>query len=393
MNHYERIVSYIHQYQGGAKGANVGYAKIEKRGEDCRIQVQLRNGHASRNPQIYLFRQLEGGIRSVPMGEMSMSGNEIYFKGSTAVGKLFGADLSLEEVDGLLIYLNRDYYFATSWKNDSIYLGNWSPEEQGGERAVSEHSAEEGKGIGGEMTIGGDSSRVEDISGEKGEHSEGFSQTAEITDGEEQGAMPTAGKSDVQDLVEGREEQQQEKDERPEKDAAVMSEGVNGGSREVMTEKGEREDEEQKKERGVGEGSVEAAGTSQLQMQAICGVCPFKRQNVDYGKRILLSFPTMRPFPEEKGSECVRLELQDIGCLPMKYWSLSGNRFLLHGYYCYRHLIFCQKGMGKYMLGVPGIYSDREQKNALRFGFHSFQSIGEFGKQQGAFGYWLMELM
>lgn len=170
-----------------------------------------------------------------------------------------------------------------------------------------------------------------------------------------------------------------------------MSGGLDGSSRMEIPKAEERKVGEQ--EREAKEEGVEMAETSQVQMQAICGVCPFKRQNVDYGKRILLSFPTMRPFPEEKGTECVRLELQDIGCLPMKYWSLSGNRFLLHGYYCYRHLIFCQKGMGKYVLGVPGIYSDREQKNAFRFGFHSFQSIGEFGRQQGAFGYWLMELM
>ncbi len=367
MNHYERIVSYIHQYQGGAKGANVGYAKIEKRGEDCRIQVQLRNGHLSKNPQSYLFKQLEGGIRAVPMGEMSLSGNEILYKGSTAVGKLFGSDLSLEEVDGLLIYLSRDYYFATSWKNDSIYLGNWLPRKQGEENDASGHSADEGEKIGEEMPVGADS-RVEDISREEVEEQpEGFSQADEKAAGEEHGGMPDVAREREQDKVEGGVEQEQEESESSERDAVVIGKALNGS----------------------GEGVPEA---SQLQMQAICGVCPFKRQNVDYGKRILLSFPTMRPFPEEKGSECVRLELQDIGCLPMKYWSLSGNRFLLHGYYCYRHLIFCQKGMGKYMLGVPGIYSDREQKNAVRFGFHSFQSIGEFGRQQGAFGYWLMEL-
>lgn len=365
MNHYERIVSYIHQYQGGVKGANVGYAKIEKRGEDCRIQVQLRNGHLSKNPQSYLFKQLQGGIRAVPMGEMSMSGNEIYYKGSTAVGKLFGEDLSLEEVDGLLIYLNREYYFATSWKNDSIYLGNWSIEGQGGEKVEE---------------------RTRELSQEDGKN-----------DGEEQGAMTAAAKGNEQTLEEDGANQEQEKIESSEKDDVVMIEGLNGSRESVpetgesVPETGERRVSEREKE--TGEAGVEATEASQLQMQAICGVCPFKRQNVDYGKRILLSFPTMRPFPEEKGTECVRLELQDIGCLPMKYWSLSGNRFLLHGYYCYRHLIFCQKGMGKYVLGVPGIYSDREQKNAFRFGFHSFQSIGEFGRQQGAFGYWLMELM
>ncbi len=389
MNHYERIVSYIHQYQGGIKGANVGYAKIEKRGEDCRIQAQLRNGHLSKNPLIYLFEQLQGGIRAVPMGEMSISGNEIYYKGRTTVEKLFGSDLSLEEADGLLIYVNRDYYFATSWKNDGIYLGSWSLERQGREKSASAHSREEGIAKGEEVSAGEDSSGEANMPEEnRVQQSEEATQAEGEADGEEQSAVSTSSEGSEQDAVEGGEEEEQEKAGHSEIGDVVIS-GDRDSGRE-MPEARERIAEGQ--ERETGEKGVEAAEASQLQMQAICGVCPFKRQNVDYGKRILLSFPTMRPFPEEKGSECVRLELQDIGCLPMKYWSLSGNRFLLHGYYCYRHLIFCQKGKGKYMLGVPGIYSDREQKNALRFGFRSFQSIGEFGKQQGAFGYWLMEL-
>jgi hypothetical protein len=100
----------------------------------------------------------------------------------------------------------------------------------------------------------------------------------------------------------------------------------------------------------------------------------------------------MKPFQEGVAKACVRMELQDIGCLPIALWSLSGNRFLLHGYYCYRHLVFAQMADERYVLGVPGIYSEKEQKNARRFGFTDFQALGDLEIRQGAFGYWLLEL-
>lgn len=366
MNQYERIVSYIHQYQEGRKGENVGYAKIERRGESCRIQVQMRNSYISKSPQIYLFKQLDRTIRTVQAGEATIKGNEIYYKGNTEVGDLFGSKLPLEDIDGLLIYVNRHFYFATSWKNDGIDLGDWQADVE-----------ETGKTVSGSPA---DDDRIQQgIEEKRGEMGEQYQEKREETVDEKadmQRVDAAAGADNV--TVSPSSESSM---------TAEMAEAVSGlaGQQQKISEAAG----EDKKESG----EVEATEAARLQMQAICGVCPFKRQNVDYGKRILLSYPTMRPFPEEKTMECVRLELQDIGCLPMKYWSLSGNRFLLHGYYCYRHLIFCQRDQGEYMLGVPGIYNEREQKNANRFGFGSFRSIGGYDMQKGAFGYWMMELM
>ena len=139
------------------------------------------------------------------------------------------------------------------------------------------------------------------------------------------------------------------------------------------------------------EGNTEQT-QADMQIQSICSTCPFKRKNYDYGKKILMTFPSMKPFPAGIAKACVRMELQDIGCLPVASWQLAGNRFLLHGYYCYRHLLFAQLVDGSYVLGVPGVFSDKERRNAARFGFDTFQAIGEPVAAQGVFGYWLMDM-
>lgn len=141
-----------------------------------------------------------------------------------------------------------------------------------------------------------------------------------------------------------------------------------------------------------GQEAAQAEFQEQMQEQAVCRNCPFKRKNIDYGKRILMTFPVMRPFPNDQKHACVRIEPQDLGCLPMQMWTLANNHFLLQGYYCYRHLIFMETDHQGYALGVPGIYGRRESHQAEQFGFTQFRAICSGRQCEGAFGYWLMPL-
>ncbi len=43
MSDYRRLISYIYAYEGGGKkGKNIGFAKIDMRGPQCRIQVNVK---------------------------------------------------------------------------------------------------------------------------------------------------------------------------------------------------------------------------------------------------------------------------------------------------------------------------------------------------------------
>ena len=47
----------------------------------------------------------------------------------------------------------------------------------------------------------------------------------------------------------------------------------------------------------------------------------------------------------------------------------------------------------RYYIGVPGIYHEKEKKQAAMYGFCEFLTIGEFEKTTGAFGYWVHRLV
>ena len=131
---------------------------------------------------------------------------------------------------------------------------------------------------------------------------------------------------------------------------------------------------------------VEEASSAEASSVEACS----RRERPDFGERMLSVFPKMYPFEIDEMGECVRIDLKDIGNLPVAYWSLAGNPFLLRGYYCYRHLIFACIGRQEYAVGVPGIYSEENSKWAKECRMLRFQPLSKVKDRHGAFGYWLI---
>lgn len=111
--------------------------------------------------------------------------------------------------------------------------------------------------------------------------------------------------------------------------------------------------------------------------------------------RLMARFNRLYPFEDNEILLCVKIEPKDIGILPKELWPLSSNSFLLHGYYCYHHLILAKmkyRDKAVYILGVPGLYQHREQFMARMFGFDCFKSIKKREPKKGDFGYWYLQI-
>ena len=91
----------------------------------------------------------------------------------------------------------------------------------------------------------------------------------------------------------------------------------------------------------------------------------------------------------------LKITRAELSTLPVKFWSLANNSFLLHGYYNYNHLLLVEED-GHIWLGVPGIYDAREARAADLFGFpqftSSYVSVLELGDDErnndALFGHW-----
>ena len=393
MGRYERMICYLYEYQDGHKGANVGYVKLEKRGEKCRVLIQMRRADLATLPQAALFQQEKTGVLLIPIGVMRDNNGSMKGQYEGNVDNLAGTGLSLDDVHGVLVYVEEGHYFASTWNLEQIdarQLRWWQGdqhEDAGKAEALPEggNEAPQNKVVSSDSSNGTPQNTI--ISSDSSNET---SQNKVVSSDSSNGALQNMDVSS------------DSSSEAPQKEVASSERGINTLRKEVVSS-GSGSNIAQKfadhlasAQAGISRkpenASMERCSQSaEVTGQSICESCPFQRKELDYGKKMLLTFPVMRPFGERYPGQCVRIEPQDIGCLPMRMWSLSGNPFLMQGYFQYRHLIFMEWEKG-YVIGVPGIYSNMMQSKAENAGFREFIAICGQKNCRGAFGYWLMPL-
>lgn len=97
----------------------------------------------------------------------------------------------------------------------------------------------------------------------------------------------------------------------------------------------------------------------------------------------------------QEGWRIKKIQRTELAKLARCEWRLANNNFLLHGYYNYHHLILMERGE-QVMLGVPGIYHEKEAAAAGAFGFAEFiakdrldiKLSPEEYNEDNPFGYW-----
>lgn len=344
MSQYRRIVSYLYQYLNGEKGANIGYVRLEQKGRQCRIAVQMRAIETGFMPEVWLFKQGSSGMEYVSIGKLLAYSGNLQIKAVTNADDVCSSGHSASDFDGAIVYISDKEYYATTWANESIYIGEKTNMLNSSKKSVA---------------------ALIDIK-ENAENKE----VEDDINFEDNKIIESEKQDDIS--------QENTDNQAPENNATSLYVANIEPEPDVRTQDIRPQDIQ-----------------PEDKPTYACGACPFKsykKNNEDFGMRILKNFPVMYPFKSGDIEESVRIEPKDIGCMPIRLWSFANNRFLLHGYYCYKHLIFARLNRGCYALGVPGVYSEQESQKAAEFSFNEFQPIGPGKTMYGVFGYWFTEI-
>lgn len=359
MSQYRRIVSYLYQYLNGEKGQNMGYVRLEQKGRQCRIAVQMRAVETAFIPEVWLFKQGAAGMEYVSIGKLLAYSGNLQIKAVTNTDDVCSSGHSASDFDGAVIYINDKEYYATTWTNESIYIGekiNMLSKSNNNAKSTDARTANK------ENT---------DIILSPTDSEKDISDNEEVSD------------SYGETLADSEKKDQELKD---------LTEKISEDSLDIASDTDTLHIADIESEPDV---RTQDLREEDIRPTYACGACPFKnynKKNEDFGMRILKNFPVMYPFKSGDIEESVRIEPKDIGCMPIRLWAFANNRFLLHGYYCYKHLIFARLSRGCYALGVPGIYSEQEGQKAAGFSFNEFQPIGSGKTIHGVFGYWFTEI-
>ena len=116
MSNYQRLISYIYTYEGGIKGKNIGFAKLETRGNQCRITVNVKKIFVGGNPiGIYLL----AGEDEIKIGTLFARNGAGEFRALVNAQNVEGSGHSLEECFGLSVHDTESAWrsYTTIWED------------------------------------------------------------------------------------------------------------------------------------------------------------------------------------------------------------------------------------------------------------------------------------
>ena len=450
MSAYHRLISYIYAYEGGIKGKNTGFAKLETRGTSCRIQVSVRRVFAGGSPiGVYLL----AGQEEIRIGTLFVRGGNGEFRAVVNCENIEGSGCNMEECCGLTLHETDSAWraYTTIWEDAvahaaEVELADVTAEKVREQEAEKEeatrklaenvsgevNSASVGKeklDEASELTRSGEmenqdtsteTEKKEDVNINETDFGISQPQPEKLEDSNLEIFEDTETMEAVPDISETSDHQEAEVVQ--ETQTETPQESFQESTQEVQTEtpkesfqESYQEAQTEARRKDSQESTWEVRkemppdsppdhqeafrSDSQNQKQ------PQPDSSKEFSKedpaeslwnRLRAAYPKVTAFECADGCEILVIKPQDIGLLPRENWVYGNNSFLLHGYYNYRYLILARLGKpgerGRYILGVPGHYGNNEKYMAAIFGFDRFVRSTRQPPRDSRFGYWYTDL-
>lgn len=369
MSEFRRFMSYIYSYQGAEKLKNTGFAKIEARGEACRMEIHIKGAYPKGAVQsnVYGFYEERGLLVGIYLGTFAIKNGIGDARIITDRNHMGNTKKTLEDLQGIYLTLNEeeDNAMASTWDNikvDTSYFKVFSEE------------MDEPPFSGGEVEQSAESESAE----------EEDTPLEEITALQER--EMAAEPEQVAEFQQVGESQQEENFQQTADDQQTI---------ELQQPAPEKTQEDNVPEKEM----VQAAETVLEEQSCACGELNFSVENFTENnkscglgkwKEMLRDYPVVNPFDYLDNVEVIRIEPKDISKLEKKYWALANNSFLLHSYCSYRYLILGRNiSDNTFFVGIPGVFHPREKMMAGMFGFSQFQMSRNGKLRQGEFGYYI----
>ena len=450
MSAYHRLISYIYAYEGGIKGKNTGFAKLETRGTSCRIQVSVRRVFAGGSPiGVYLL----AGQEEIRIGTLFVRGGNGEFRAVVNCENIEGSGCNMEECCGLTLHETDSAWraYTTIWEDAVAHAAEveladvtaekvreQEAEKEGATRKLAENVAGEvnSASVGkekldeaSELTRSGEMEsqdtstetekkeavninetdfgisqpqpeKLEDSNLEIFEDMETMEAVPEISETSDHQEAEVVQETQTETPQESSQESTQEaQTETPQESSQESNQEAQTEARRKDSQESTREVQKEMPPDSPPDHQEAFQSDSQNQKQ------PQPDSSKEFSKedpaeslwnRLRAAYPKVTAFECADGCEILVIKPQDIGLLPRENWVYGNNSFLLHGYYNYRYLILARLGKpgerGRYILGVPGHYGNNEKYMAAMFGFDRFVRSTRQPPRDSRFGYWYTDL-
>lgn len=127
----KRFVTYIYAYENNSKNQNVGFAKVDIRGDYCQVEIHLkRTGYTNVKCPVYLFVREKETLLGVNIGEIILVNGSGDFVRQLTCDQVGETSYCMNDMKGILIFLNDTVMFASQWDEKAIYRENFKRYEE-----------------------------------------------------------------------------------------------------------------------------------------------------------------------------------------------------------------------------------------------------------------------
>ena len=417
MADYQRFVSYIYFYPGGVKDKNVGFAKVEVRSGEMRLNINLRGVYTD-TPQMFGVHMLidrddaiPGRYRLMKVGDCLVNNGMASYAGIFNAGNIENSGYTSSDICGIAVANKGDRYYMmfSMWEDYDInpdviefagsgvrkYGGNVEIEGES-EDDIDSSGSGEIRGLGKGYTEGSEGNKEDDAGSQDNRVSDGENGEVRYAEGGEGNKN-----GNVVNYASGSQCNKGNYDKRSGEDRYVVERenDRNGGTR----NRGKENTPDIHMQNRYNE-ELQAMESEEDDTES-CG-CPNNdkvnektRQdacNERLYKKLYSKADYVDAFDDDYFYDCIEVTPQMLSRLPLKDKEIINNSFLIHGYYNFHHLLFgrvCDnENNTNYFIGVPGMYCNRERYMASMFGFSNFKKSHRSDYNNPYFGYWYQEI-
>ena len=331
MQSYKRKITYFYQYHNGNVGATAGFLKLEIRGDKVKIIINIQEppGLPYKDASLYFYHEAGDHLAAVKVGEVESMSGVLSYQSRTDWQQLFDTGRDLYTFDGVAVVYNDSHYF----------IGDFNDKDRRDYELVRKDNRKN--------TI----------------------------------AEPKNPFERKDNTIR---EAKKVEDAEPKRAVKPKEEGEQVNSNNI---------------------DIEAAQELIMEKDVYdkCEDCPYQKKRMerseerDAFEKMIEEYPKLPMYGATELFNCVRIHPKDIGKLDMRNWKLGVNSFLTHGYYTYQYLLLGKMrfddGSEHAIIGVPGVFSNREKYLANMFGFEQFIPVKKVGVKTGEFGYWIVEII
>lgn len=392
MASYRRFVAYVYRYRNDQKGDNCGFVKVEARNGLCTFFLRMQGIDIPGIVQIFVFVRKETGADFLLLGQAEVKNGVLHHRVDSDRLHMGGSGYTLEQCGGIVIAGDDTLYYGTVW-DDSDAMPAWKKglidsETKPGTELESKSSDE---------TMQADEAQSA-IRLERTDESKSVVQMESVDRNETIIRTESRNKTEpvIQTESQNKTESMIQSETVEKKESVIQMESMDRTEPAIQTASPKLEKSEQKPDKTESEkesqqkrntsSGTEKEHSPELEAQERKKQPPFR----ELWEHMQKEYMRLEPFEDGGVVEGIKIAPSDIPYLQERNWNLGNNKFLLHGYKNYRHLLLGRlEGQNCYVLGVPGIYDQQEQFMAKMFGFPKFKPVRECKRRMGQFGYWL----